>query len=310
MQGRAFLGPAAVEPRQYVFGARDRMDERYDCCRMARDSRYKYVRNLMPHLSRGQFQEYSYEMPTMKAWAALKREGKLDGPPSLFMQDTKPVEELYDTAQDPFELNNLANDAAHGDVLKRMRAALADWMRDTRDLGLLHESEMHKRAAGRAFYDLGKDAQAFPMSRLMEAAGIEAGAVPDEKELMALLGDADAAIRYQAVMGLYWHAGKTKRPPEWLDAAEGLMRDPSPAVRVAAAGLLYPYRPEPALALLMRELRSDDEWVRLQAANILDLLGDAAKPALDIFRALLNDPNQYVVRVANHAVNTLAKNGN
>ena len=48
IQGRPFLGPNAATTRDYVFGARDRMDERYDIIRMARDQRFKYIRNYEP----------------------------------------------------------------------------------------------------------------------------------------------------------------------------------------------------------------------------------------------------------------------
>ena len=48
MQGLAFLGEDLKEARDYVFGARDRMDERYDIIRMARDHNFKYIRNYEP----------------------------------------------------------------------------------------------------------------------------------------------------------------------------------------------------------------------------------------------------------------------
>jgi len=45
MQGRAFLGPNLTAPRDYIYGARDRMDERYDIIRSVRDKQYRYIRN-------------------------------------------------------------------------------------------------------------------------------------------------------------------------------------------------------------------------------------------------------------------------
>ena len=44
VQGRPFLGANLPSQREYVFGARDRMDERYDIIRAVRDKRYKYIR--------------------------------------------------------------------------------------------------------------------------------------------------------------------------------------------------------------------------------------------------------------------------
>jgi len=42
VKGRLFLGTQATAPRKYVYGIRDRMDERYDMTRTVRDDRFKY----------------------------------------------------------------------------------------------------------------------------------------------------------------------------------------------------------------------------------------------------------------------------
>ena len=110
MQGRPFLGPQKSPPREYVFAARDRMDERYDVIRAVRDKRFKYIRNFMPHLPYAQRIAYMDLMPTMQEWRRLHAANQLSGPAALFFRETKPVEELYDTEADPHEVNNLAGD--------------------------------------------------------------------------------------------------------------------------------------------------------------------------------------------------------
>jgi arylsulfatase A-like enzyme len=144
MQGRPFLG-SAVKERPYVFGARDRMDETFDRIRAVRDKRFKYIRNYYPELPYAQHILYMDEMPTMKAWRKLAAEGKLTGPQKLFFAPTKPKEELYDTDADPHEINNLADDAKHQDKLKELRAALDKWVKETKDLGEVPETELIKR---------------------------------------------------------------------------------------------------------------------------------------------------------------------
>jgi uncharacterized sulfatase len=150
IQGRAFLGRQRAEPRQYIFAARDRMDEAYDLIRAVRDKRYKYIRNYMPHLTRGQDIEYMNQMPTMQEMRRLNAAGKLKGPQMQYFHETKPVEELYDTAGDPHEVKNLADDPKYRDVLERMRKAHIKWVKKTRDIGLIPEPEFDemKRPAG------------------------------------------------------------------------------------------------------------------------------------------------------------------
>jgi uncharacterized sulfatase len=139
LQGRAFLGRQKGRPREYVFGARDRMDEAYDLIRTVRDKRFRYIRNYMGHLSRGQDITYMNEMPTMQEMRRLHVEGRLRGPQTQYFEPTKPVEELYDTTADPHEINNLAGHANYKDVLERMRKVHLDWCRETRDIGLIPE---------------------------------------------------------------------------------------------------------------------------------------------------------------------------
>ena len=150
IQGQAFLGGQKAKPREYIFAARDRMDETYDIIRAVRDRRFKYIRNYMPHLSRGQDIEYMNRMPTMQEMRRLNAEGKLKGAQKQYFEETKPVEELYDTQKDPHEVNNLAGDPNYKDVLERMRKMHNRWLEETGDIGLIPEPEFDemKRPGG------------------------------------------------------------------------------------------------------------------------------------------------------------------
>ena len=48
LHGRPFLGPARPADREFIYGARDRLDERFDMVRTVRTRTHRYVRNLMP----------------------------------------------------------------------------------------------------------------------------------------------------------------------------------------------------------------------------------------------------------------------
>ncbi len=146
MQGRVLLGNETSKPREYVFGGRNRMDESSDDhIRTARDKRYRYIRNFKPDVPYAQRIDYMEKMPIMQEWRRLNAEGKLKGPQKLFFQKTKPPEELYDIADDPYEINNLADSLEHQHVLKRMRSALQEWIKDTGDLGGTPEDELIER---------------------------------------------------------------------------------------------------------------------------------------------------------------------
>lgn len=151
MQAKAFLDrngvikPPKGEERKYVFAHRDRMDETYDMIRSARDERFRYVRNFQPRKPYAQYIDYMEQMPTMREWRRMNKEGLLSGPTALFFQPEKPKHELYDTLADPDEVNNLAADPQYRDVLKRMKKALDAWMTDSGDLGFLPEPALNEK---------------------------------------------------------------------------------------------------------------------------------------------------------------------
>ncbi|NQT53641.1 sulfatase, partial [bacterium] len=141
MQGQAVLGPQRATPREYIYGARDRVDESIDVIRCVRDKRWQYIRNFLPHLPRSLDVNYMNQMPTMKEMRRLFAEGKLKGPQLQYFERPKPIEELYDTQADPHEVNSLAADPKHKATLDRLRAALFAWMKSTGDFGMLPEPE-------------------------------------------------------------------------------------------------------------------------------------------------------------------------
>ena len=143
MQGQAFLGPQkARTPRQYVPGARDRMDETYDFSRTMRDKKYRYIRNYTPYLTLSQNITYMDRTPILQEMRRLHAAGKLpDGPQMQFFRATKPVRELYDTDADPHNVNNLADDPNCVKIVDRMQKALDEWMKSIGDVGFMPESD-------------------------------------------------------------------------------------------------------------------------------------------------------------------------
>lgn len=139
IQGSSFLGG---EERDYIFAARDRMDEIPDRVRAARDARYKYLRNEMRDVPYFRPLEYRDMFPIMRDWWAGLEAGTLNDTQRFYFEAPRPAEELYDTEADPWEVNNLADDPQHADALARLRAALDEWIDDVGDWGAVPEIHM------------------------------------------------------------------------------------------------------------------------------------------------------------------------
>jgi arylsulfatase A-like enzyme len=141
MQARIFLGDQADPPRTYAFSARDRIDETVVRMRSVRDRRFHYIRNFTPGAGFTTLNRYKEKCFLVKPlMRKMMSEGTLSGPAAELMKPF-PDEQLYDTASDPFEINNLAlsKQREHQDALLRMRAALDTWMTETGDLGVRPE---------------------------------------------------------------------------------------------------------------------------------------------------------------------------
>ncbi len=145
MQGVPFLGPKARPPRDYIFAGRDRYDESYDMMRAARDKRYKYIRNYYPDRPYLLWIPYRNKHPILQEMWRLYMDGQLSGPQLLMFQSNRPVEELYDTREDPWEIHNLAGDPAYLPELERFRQAVDSWRREVGDMGEIPEADMVRR---------------------------------------------------------------------------------------------------------------------------------------------------------------------
>ena len=318
LQGQPFLGSELPEPRKYIYGARDRMDERYDIIRAVRGPRYRYVRNFEPLKPYYQYMNTPEKGATMKEIRIAEESDQLTKAGSLFSAKEKPVEELYDLHRDPHEINNLAQDPKYRKKIDEMRQALAQWQREIGDIGLVPEAEISiaERQFGSCFEILhpvgGRSNVESPEAILEKLVETATKASMGSDALSDLVSEADSmnpSIRYWALTGIGNIGSAAKSAEEVVKVA---LKDSSPNVRIAAARAAAKFGlTEKALSVLEAELESEHQWGRLAAAIVLDEMDEQARPALGALKNALKDqPNKYIVRVANRAVNELEGTNN
>lgn len=143
VDGRVFVGEHATTPeREYVHGAADRFDSEYDMIRAVRDDRFKYLKNFNPEKPYYLPLTYREQMPTMRELLRLRDANELNEIQEQWFRTTKPEEELFDTLDDPHELNNLASNPRYQDKLEELREELTSWMNFVEDKGLMPEAEL------------------------------------------------------------------------------------------------------------------------------------------------------------------------
>ncbi|MEJ5260511.1 MAG: sulfatase [Anaerohalosphaeraceae bacterium] len=140
--------------RRYTYGMHNNIPEggAYPI-RSARDSRYRYIRNLLPE--RVHIQRYvmgpigNKHTHYWSSWmlAAVEDE-KAYQLVSRYLK--RPGEELYDSNNDPYELNNLADNPQYADVKRRLSEELDQWMKEQSDPGaVLDTLQRYNQARGK-----------------------------------------------------------------------------------------------------------------------------------------------------------------
>lgn len=271
LQGNAFLGDQKTADPEYVYMFRGRMDERYDMSRAVRDQRYRYIRNYMPHREYGQYLDYLWQAPSMKSWEAAFHAGECNEVQSVFWRP-KPVEELYDTENDPWEVKNLAADPNYKEVLERLRNAGREWSLRIRDAGFIAEAEMVERTGGGAPYEYMRTT-AVDIEKLIDAAEVctSSASVP---ELLEYVRSNDSAIRYWGVTGLL-SLGERARPA--LAELRKAASDSAPDVAITAGEALYRLGDTAAgRKTLLDALQSSNSFARTRAVGTINILNESS----------------------------------
>jgi N-sulfoglucosamine sulfohydrolase len=293
MQGQAFLGKYEDKARDYAYSFRGRMDERFDFCRTVRDKKFRYIRNYNPHRIWGQYIEYLWRAPLTKSWEAEFKAGRLNEIQGKFWNQ-KPAEELYNSGNDLWEVNNLADDPKYKDVLQRMQKACKDWQLEIHDAGFLPESEFVEISKIGTTYDFVRS-EKYNLEQIIDVANKATSR--DEAhldELVMLMEDNDKFVRFWAVTGCLVLGEKAKPA---IPALKKCLKDESPDVRINAAEALCNLgNVDEGLPVLIAELSNENTKAALRAANSLQYIGDAAKPALKALKAQFENSDNYVQR--------------
>jgi len=271
MDGEPFLGKYETEPREYIHMYRGRMDERYDLTRAVRDQKFLYVRNYMPQRIYGQYLWYLWRAPTMQVWEKEYRAGKLNAIQSQFFEP-KPSEELYLISEDPYSVNNLADDPAYQNDLERLRQVNSEWVRKIKDLGFIPEGILDDVRGDRPLYKAVREDNV-PIEQIIETAELASHQPENSKEeLVSRLEHDDPSVRFWAAMGIAI-SGDLAR--EYSSEILEMRDDPSGEVRAAVAeALLAAGKTSDAMELIEETLANPDGHVKLRALNLIETLDE------------------------------------
>lgn len=139
LHGENLLGKEVCE-REYIFAARDKMDDTYDAMRAIRSDKFKLIHNLMPERAWCQFNRYKENSyPVLALLNVMSLKGELEPEQAHFMAASKPEFELFDLENDPYEMKNLADDPKFSKVRDELLEVLNTWREGINDQGVTDE---------------------------------------------------------------------------------------------------------------------------------------------------------------------------
>jgi uncharacterized sulfatase len=139
--------------REFAYGIHNNLPEgpRYPI-RSVTDGKSRYIRNLLPdeiyiekHLMGGG----RLNNPYWATWVGADPLKRRDVYERVKRYMRRPAEQLYLTAEDPYELKNVAGDAAYSKTKAKLSAALDAWMKSQGDPGVAVDTVEALQAARR-----------------------------------------------------------------------------------------------------------------------------------------------------------------
>lgn len=190
---------------------------------------------------------------------------------------------MFDLRSDPWEMKDIAGEPGQRERLEQMRAAVANHMRETVDLGLFPRS-MREKEGKVSLYEWVRTTK-FPVNDLIAAAEMASSGDPaNVGRLTELLKSDRPALRFWGASGFTTlaAAGRIKEAPAELVAAAKDANDEIAAT--AAEALCHLGRGAEGLPILLNLLKNGSG----AAGSSLEELRDIAKPLIPELEKLEN----------------------
>ena len=287
MQGKPFMGEDKVE-RDCAFAFRTNTGNHFDPSRSVYTDKYQYIRFYTPYKTHALRQGFQWGMPAQLAWDSLFLAGTLSAQHRQYYEP-KPREMLFNTKEDPYCVNNLADDPKYDEVLRKLRNRVSWHIRASKDIGFFPKDvRNHLIDEGIVPYEWVRQSD-YPLETLHSL--VEEASRPtlrDVDRFTEMLNHERPAIRFWAASGLTYlfQQRHYSNVPDDLDQ---LLEDPFNSVKAkAAAALAYSGEIRKGIDALMEQAAEDNEY----AWSALEDLGPLVRPWLPEIREMAENSFQ------------------
>ena len=287
MVGRPWFEKNLTPSPDFLYGFRERMDERIDLSHCLRDQRYHYTVNYMPYLPAGQELVFQKLTPSTVKWMELFESGATNEVQSRFWKPRR-AEEFYDLAEDPWATKNLVDDADLRSQIEKFRTAhRAETMR-IKDLSFIPEPLLVGLKEGESSLESLQDIlpATFEAAQL---ASLKSGDPNSDGQLLRLLEHGSVSEQAWALVGLRLRKDRMSENTEAI-AATVLLTQADSFIAVDAADCLL------ELGQGGQDKLIDILITNADARNSSYMTAVRALNALDRHQGLLTDPQRESIK--------------
>ena len=186
MQGQAFLGHHAEQPREYLFGFRGRMDERNDLVRTDRRTLCRTSATTCRTRSTASISPTCSKRPRHASGSNCTTSGQLTAAQDAFWREEAPRRALR-------LVERSRRSHQSGRFARPCRGAQAAARREAQTLPCKYATsafcprgKFTARSTGSSPYDMGHDDTKYPLERILSAAEVASSLKPDDESLRRL----------------------------------------------------------------------------------------------------------------------------
>ncbi|MBH53098.1 MAG: sulfatase [Opitutaceae bacterium] len=145
MHGTPIFGTDSSRgPRSLVFLYGHRFDgQMLKFERGLTDGHFRYIRNFHPFRPQCYPHGYTHGQAAWQTWYAAFKAGETNAVQSSYWERNQPVDALFHTDTDRWEVKNMAGDPAYAERLEFMKQSLIRQMTEIRDIGIIPEGMWH-----------------------------------------------------------------------------------------------------------------------------------------------------------------------
>ena len=286
MQGHNFLNQQ--NNHEWIYGARDRVDEVFDCSRSVRNDRWLYIRNYHPFLGWNQPSVFSDlgEIQNEITNYSLNTRTRLSSEQTHYISPQRAPVEFYDCLADPENTRNLALEKLSPTQqvsLEKAQRALKRIRKKTRDVGCLPEGVMADLVEKNreSIADLARNGK-LKLDQFWNVADSVGG---ESKSALKFFGSNDPSINFWVVNALKASSPNHKHKDDVFRYL-GQTRSAEASIEAAAWLATESRYSEKAIKVLIDELENSSWPVALRACRAIELLGSKAKQAVPAMKKI------------------------